>query len=387
MISTEAPAQASRRAARLAGTREITSRLEGIDWSFAASTTRGLTHAMHPWPAKFIPDIAASAIRLLSDPGDVVLDPMCGCGTTAVEAVSAARGSISVDVNPLAVRIAEGKCEVPNADQRLEIVEWSRRLKVREPTEAVLALAPAIPNRSYWFADQVCAELVEILDSIRSVGHSVAFLETVFSSVVNLVSRQESETRYRRIERETSAELTLERFRRRLVQALAMASSFDTVRSGCQRTYIVNDARHLSLEPGSADLAVFSPPYPNSFDYHLYHRFRMFWLGMDPRVVKKSEIGAHLRYEPDEVGWTTDMHQVLQSVASALADGGLCFCVVGNGIVKGREIYSSDLMWGMARDCGLEPLWRTTRDLRSSRKSFNLSDARLRREDVLVFRR
>lgn len=51
-------------------------------------------------PAKMLPDLAAHAINAYTVPGDVVLDPMCGCGTTVVEAVRASRDGIGVDVEP-----------------------------------------------------------------------------------------------------------------------------------------------------------------------------------------------------------------------------------------------------------------------------------------------
>src|SRR5690348_8877752 len=43
-----------------------------VDWSFGDSLQRDLTHALHPWPAKFIPDIPGTVIRLLSKPGETI---------------------------------------------------------------------------------------------------------------------------------------------------------------------------------------------------------------------------------------------------------------------------------------------------------------------------
>ena len=37
-------------------------------------------------PAKMLPAIAATAIERYTEPGDLVADPMCGIGTTLVEA-------------------------------------------------------------------------------------------------------------------------------------------------------------------------------------------------------------------------------------------------------------------------------------------------------------
>jgi hypothetical protein len=48
-------------------------------------------------PARMLPAIAAHAVRAYTQPGDLVLDPMCGIGTTIVEAVHAGRDGIGVE--------------------------------------------------------------------------------------------------------------------------------------------------------------------------------------------------------------------------------------------------------------------------------------------------
>jgi hypothetical protein len=49
-------------------------------------------------PAKMLPAIAAHAITTYTSPGDVVLDPMCGIGTTLVEAVHLARNAVGIEL-------------------------------------------------------------------------------------------------------------------------------------------------------------------------------------------------------------------------------------------------------------------------------------------------
>jgi modification methylase len=48
-------------------------------------------------PAKMLPAIAAAAIRRYTQPGDLVADPMCGIGTTLVEAIHLGRDGIGVE--------------------------------------------------------------------------------------------------------------------------------------------------------------------------------------------------------------------------------------------------------------------------------------------------
>ena len=51
-------------------------------------------------PGKMLPAIAAQAIDAYTRPGDLVLDPMCGIGTTLVEATHQGRDAIGVEYEP-----------------------------------------------------------------------------------------------------------------------------------------------------------------------------------------------------------------------------------------------------------------------------------------------
>ena len=51
-------------------------------------------------PAKMLPAIAARAVATYTRPGDITLDPMCGVGTTLVEAVHQGRDAIGIEYEP-----------------------------------------------------------------------------------------------------------------------------------------------------------------------------------------------------------------------------------------------------------------------------------------------
>ncbi|MCQ8835320.1 TRM11 family SAM-dependent methyltransferase [Streptomyces malaysiensis] len=57
-------------------------------------------------PAKMLPAIAAHAIRTYTKPGELVLDPMCGIGTTLVEAIRHHRQALGVEYETRWARIA-----------------------------------------------------------------------------------------------------------------------------------------------------------------------------------------------------------------------------------------------------------------------------------------
>jgi modification methylase len=64
----------------------------------AAQRTGRYLPASTAHPAKMLPAIARHAITAYSHPGDLVLDPMCGIGTTLVEAIHLGRDAIGVEL-------------------------------------------------------------------------------------------------------------------------------------------------------------------------------------------------------------------------------------------------------------------------------------------------
>ncbi len=61
------------------------------------------------WP----PEVARNVILRYSKPGDIVLDPMVGGGTTPVECLLNGRNSISNDINPGAISIVRDRLDLP----------------------------------------------------------------------------------------------------------------------------------------------------------------------------------------------------------------------------------------------------------------------------------
>ncbi len=49
---------------------------------------------------RFIPQVPEKFITLFTHPGEIVLDPFCGSGTTNVEAKRLKRNSVGIDINP-----------------------------------------------------------------------------------------------------------------------------------------------------------------------------------------------------------------------------------------------------------------------------------------------
>jgi tRNA1(Val) A37 N6-methylase TrmN6 len=66
-------------------------------------TPESMTH-----PAKMLPAIASQIIAAYTKPGDLVIDPMCGIGTTLVEAVHQDRNAAGMEYEPHFAQMAAG---------------------------------------------------------------------------------------------------------------------------------------------------------------------------------------------------------------------------------------------------------------------------------------
>ncbi len=70
-------------------------------------------HALCPYFAMFPEDFARRWIEDLTRPGDLVLDPFCGRGTTPFQAVLSDREAVGVDINPVAYCVTRAKTNAP----------------------------------------------------------------------------------------------------------------------------------------------------------------------------------------------------------------------------------------------------------------------------------
>ncbi|MER7276651.1 DNA methyltransferase [Dactylosporangium sp. NPDC000244] len=89
-------------------------------------------------PARMLPAIAAHAITAYTAPGDLVLDPMCGIGTTLVEAVHAGRDALGVEYESRWSDIADANLRHARTQDAP-----GRGGVIRGDATAILALVPA----------------------------------------------------------------------------------------------------------------------------------------------------------------------------------------------------------------------------------------------------
>lgn len=95
----------------------------------ATTQVSGYTHCFYRYPARFSPLFVRKAIELFTEPGDLVLDPFMGGGTTMVEARTSGRIGLGIDINELAVFIAQSKTTLVYSTDILAIRKWVSKSK------------------------------------------------------------------------------------------------------------------------------------------------------------------------------------------------------------------------------------------------------------------
>lgn len=382
-------------------------RLGLVDWDFASAKTSYLTHGIHPYPAKFIPQIPNALIQELSCVGETIGDIFCGSGTTLLEAVQLKRNAVGIDANPLAALISRAKTTPLSADEFHEL-EGHRQACLRSLTAASdLGLFAGInsfkssgwrPEPSiceFWFEAGAVEELAELraLFSYLRSPRARRLCEVCFSAIIVSVSKQDSDTRYVRREKRLSGGDVFRRYLGQLGTAIAAAKELsDLVEERFSCDVMATD---ILSAPNTKqfDLMVTSPPYPNAFSYHLYHRTRLAWLGHDVEAFKKIEIGSHRKYSSKGANKATaetfqaEFFRIFQWLQLRLKDRRFACFVIGDSTLDGRRVDNASLIASAGIPAGFREVSRIERTINSVKKSFNPKIGKIKTEKILILQK
>ena len=390
-------------------------------------------HSVHPFPARMAPDLALDVVAKCK--GRLrVLDPMSGSGTVLAVAGSKGHCAVGVDIDPLAVLIArvwttpiESKTLREKAAKVLDDAHQRFSfLKVRDayPENADTETRGFI---RYWFDDYARRQLASLSEVIRKVQDDIIrrALWCAFSRLI--------------ITKQSGASLAMDLSHSRPHRAFARApakpfrsflSAVDRVAKNCIDSggavcapairVEEGDARNLSLDDGSIDLVLTSPPYLNAIDYLRCSKFSLVWMGHSTKQLRRlrsaavgaevgkdvandseiQEILSNLKLRPELpkrqesilIRYIDDMRSVVRETARVLTDDGQAVYVVGENTVRGTFIPNSLIVEAVAGAVGLHCVARRSRELPANRRYLpppstqsNVSglNGRMRREVIL----
>lgn len=273
-------------------------------------------HGIHEYKGKFFPQLVVSLMNIGKVPEKaLVADPMCGSGTTLVEAVLAGHKGIGLDMNPLSVFMTKTKCALlfvdPGElsrtydDTRITLLHTKPRTR---PDELSYFESLSQEDKNYlkrWFPEQVLDDLDRIAEVItcQPKGPCKNLLWISLSNILRRVSWQKEEDL--RVRKESKVDIDIDPIRDfledlgrsiRMVLALRLQRGIQVLGAFKVKE---GDARKLSIAwkqfVGKVDVVITSPPYATALPYIDTDRLSLIYLKLltrgDHRLRDQFMIG------------------------------------------------------------------------------------------------
>ena len=355
---------------------EVSYAVREVDWEFADADTQYLTHNIHRYSGKFIPQIAGKAIDLLTDKGELVLDSYMGSGTTLLEATLRERNSVGIDLNPLAVLISKVKNTFVDESDLVELYATLIPYVQKMTSGGQLSFLDVSfdeekckerlvdnqwriddPWNQKWYQEDVLIQLVDIYSAIESIENEKAknIALVAFSDILRKSSNASS--KYPNVMYDKNAKkkpLPAKPFLESLSHVIdsVKAMSKELYGKDTNTTILQGNNLALPLENESVDAIVSHPPYIAAIPYAEYGSLSLTWLGYDCKELDSELTGGKRhstqvvsRFEQDYKKYFVESHRVLKP-------DHYMFLMVGNPVAHGEKINLCDLTIQYAESAG-----------------------------------
>ena len=349
----------------------------------------------------YSPAFVTDTIAACNYPVRCVLDPFGGSGTTALTARMQGLDSCSIEVNPFLADLIRAKVTpISPATFTLSCRNIVDQMSVDAADYELIAGAPVtmvepgVKGR-FIYSREAYGALRALKRGIESLNETEARLARVLlgSILVDCSNvringkgrryRQNWETR-----RVTRVDV-LDRFEAAVTRAVEDLIGFSCYAQSKHQVY-TDDARFRLKRLNSADLAIFSPPYPNSFDYTDVYNLELWMLGYlksrkDNTNLRSRTLRSHVQIKWQEtgglkltpalnavknaleerredlwnrnipemvVGYFSDLREVLVSLKAIVRQGGKVVVAVGDSQYAGVRIDVAGILAEVAVGCG-----------------------------------
>jgi DNA methylase len=346
--------------------------------------------------ASFPAALAHAFIARYSRPGDVVLDPFSGRGTTPLQATAEGRVGVGNDLNPFAHLLTAAKVDPPSrAHTSIRVaalrLRWSSERAGWDALGELVALDPEHPDAlvpaagsgagpsdgvetvptevAIAFHPRTLGQLLFVRAALRPDdrvdrfllasltgilhGRSASYLSTLMPNAFSMAPRYvrtfAASTGYLAPQRDVfdCLELKLDRLLRHGLPTAAGVALLGDARDVAPRVRALLRDRGL---PDRARLVLGSPPYLRVVKYGYYNWLRAWLCGFDARAIDAALDDAHHR-EP----YLVFLRDVLAGLRPALTDDGIVVLVIGDVETdRGRQLKGAvglaEQVWAMAAE-------------------------------------
>lgn len=315
-------------------------------------------HRLHPYLGKFIPQLVEVFIRKYFHPGQTILDPFCGSGTTLVQANELGVNSIGYDISAFNVLLTRAKVrkydlkrvrsEVLDALDKLKHLTHSSTVHLSPWEECAAELeVPETDNiwLRQWYAPKALNELLtyryliqkggylyqDLLKVILSRSARSARLTTHFDLDFPKHPQTEPYWCYKHSRTCSPTVEALKFINRYSLDTLRRVEEFSALRTDAKSEVRHSDSRFAHFP--SIHGVITSPPYVGLINYHDQHAYAYHLLGLSDR--RTSEIGPAVNGSSQKAKrqYQLDISKVFIKASRHMVDGGL-FIVIAHDSAK-----------------------------------------------------
>jgi hypothetical protein len=336
------------------------------------------THGLFPYRGKFHPQMIKAMMNIMGlSPGDLLLDPMAGCGTTAIEASIIGINSIANELNPFACLMTRAKVGVLDTDT----TNFPALLKNADAIFQRFAPYQATLHEQRRLFDLDSAPDILDLDFMfpKLLQPMRELLLLCFLDSVGYAARRKGKT-----PRDLFPDL--------LSRYLAAVKAFNDIRphlglelGRCK--ILQGNARSLDIQDSSVDGVLFSPPYSFAIDYLENDRPQLQLLGIDIDHLRESMVGLvgsgatkEARIASRVSNYFQDMETVLLQCKRVLKPGRYCAIVIGSNTNQTGGVSLENGLIQIAESIGMSLEFQIMREIEGIRNT-------MREEFLLFFRK
>lgn len=320
-------------------------------------------HSLHEvsYRACFKPSLPAFFIERLSEPGDLVLDPFMGRGTTLLEASLRARVPCGNDVNPLSEMLVRPRLSPPQLTAVYDRIDeldlwWSEDidddLLVFFHPETLRAL---YAMRSYFMRRDEAGERDDVDDWLRMVcvnrltGHSNGFF-SVYTLPPNQATSPEGQRRINDKRNQVPEQRDVGAILKKKSKALLadVQPLLGSQQEHARRAVLMTGAADAMprLADQSVQLVVTSPPFLDVVQYATDNWMRCWFCGIDAKEVP-------ITMARTVAAWQESMHRAFVELHRVVKPGGYVAFEVGE--VRKGKVRLEEAALPVARRAGFEP--------------------------------
>lgn len=281
------------------------------------------THGFFPYRGKFHPQMIKAIINIIGiKQGETILDPMCGSGTTNIEAVLIGINSIGIDISPFCTLMTSVKhnCLMYDFDGLEKLFDYHSEIInfYSDPRNYTSDISLFMKQE---FSNVIREKTVSHYALLKD------FLLLVYLDAMGYARRRVNKT-------------TSDVFNDVLNKYILTYNDFARCKAQLnldigELTTYTSSSINLPIEDNSVDGIITSPPYSFAIDYADNDKPQLEYMSVNPDDLKQEMIGLRGKNKKERIqNYFEDMKKSIAEMSRVLKPNKYCVIIIGSNEIQ-----------------------------------------------------